>query len=486
MGSHFSSRTACVQSRQRLDANDGMRQNIHYALPPQPESPVPNEQVDNDVLNIQIDDDLLAAALASVEQIHRNAKQSSRADLDAQEPSGSAEDAKSASGQTQDSILTDDTDGTELDIDIDIDIDIGELELESDEDTVADAPPDAEHVRLTELLESTQAQLQDTQAQLQDTRLDREKYARTLQKLRKEVLRLRAKSQRDRDRQEALEKQLKHIEEARNSAETHNKQLVEASNHSAMQVKHIQERRRQEKAEQRKFGHSGAISTILPVIDHLQMAMKHATANPADILNGVQMVLSQFESALASVGVSAIESSPGTAFNPNVHEALLHVPTDSVAENAIYEQFTSGYTLNGRLLRAARVSVAAALPAPEPTEPVADEAQNSADDSASAEALSSTDHDTQPEAATSAPEVVSKEGSEGSQRVEGVDAPDAEAERGVQAVALVTDEDAYRGEPSLQSVQIPDGTGESLSAPDDLAPDVVNAQEGQGHCAREE
>jgi molecular chaperone GrpE len=455
---------------------------------------VPDEQVDNDVLNIQIDDDLLAAALASVEQIHRSAKQSLIADPDAQEPSGPAEDAETASEQTQDSTLTDDAD--EIDIDIDIDIDIGELELESDEDedededTVADDPPDAEHVRLTQLLESTQSQLQATQTQLQDTRLDREKYARTLQKLRKEVLRLRAKSQRDRDRQEALEKQLKHIEEARNSAETHNKQLVEASNRSAMQVKHIQERRRQEKAEQRKFGHSGAISTILPVIDHLQMAMKHATANPADILNGVQMVLSQFESALASVGVSAIESSPGTPFNPNVHEALLHVPTDSVAENAIYEQLTSGYTLNGRLLRAARVSVAAALPAPEPTEPVADEAQNSADDSASAEAMSITDHDAQPEAAASEPEVVSKEGSdegsEGSQRVEGADAPDAESERDVQAVALVTDEDAYRGEPSLQSVQIPDGTGESLSAPDGSAPDAANAQEGQGHCAREE
>jgi molecular chaperone GrpE len=462
-----------------------MRQNIHYALTPKPESPVPDEQVDNDVLNIQIDDDLLAAALASVEQIHRNATQSVRADLDVQEPSGSAEDAETTPAQTP---ANDEDD--ELEIDIDIDIDIDDLEPDEDEVTVTDDLHDAEHVRLTQLLEATQSQLQDTQSQLQDTRLDREKYARTLQKLRKEVLRLRAKSQRDRDRQEALEKQLKHIQEARNSAEAHNKQLVEASNRSAMQVKHIQDRRRQEKAEQRKYGHSGAISTILPVIDHLQMAMKHATANPADILNGVQMVLSQFESALASVGVSAIESSPGTPFNPNIHEALLHVPTDSVAENAIYEQLASGYTLNGRLLRAARVSVAAALPVPEPTESVADEAQNSADDSASAEALSSTDHDAQPEAAASEPEVASREdsdeGTEGSQRVEGADAPDAESERGVQAVALVTDEDAYRGEPSLQSVQIPDGTGESLSAPDDSAPDVVNAQEGQGHCAREE
>lgn len=453
-----------------------MRQNIEYDLSPHTESPVPDEQVDNDALNIQVDDALLAAAVASVEQIQRDAKRVSAVDMEpplsaesvSAEVSDAAEEpAASAAADTDPAQTFDDPLKDALDEEVEIDIELEEFD--PDEETVIDTPADEEVVLLRRLLEASQTELKNAQQ-------ERERSLKSAGKLRKEVLRLRAEKQRSRDRLDTLKQQLRQLEEARLSVDSHNKQLQEASNRYALQLQHIQVRRKQEKEEQLKFGHSNAVTAILPVIDHLQMAMKHAAADPQDILNGVQMVLSQFESALSSVGVTAIPSAPGTPFDPSVHEAFLHVPTDTFPERTIFEQITAGYSLNGRLLRAARVSVAAPPPAPAPSEEDDTIAPDEADERAPTPA------DAVPELTADAPastpeSCATSEGHEPSVAAD-PDAPPPEAHEQV----LVTDEDA---QPNLEIVTSGQST-ETHSAPDAKSRSAAKASESRGHSGEEE
>ncbi|MFT4976521.1 MAG: molecular chaperone GrpE [Myxococcota bacterium] len=285
-------------------------------------------------LNIAIDDDLIAAALASVE---KPAKATATA-----------------------------TDSDEEDIDIEIDLDDEGFDLDdlSDEDDDSDDEDEDEDEDEDDEVSRLRQALSEVRAQRGEDAAEREKLQLSNRKLRKEVVRLRALGQRSRERLDSLEAHRKRSEAARMSTAEQIKHLHEANLKSQQQLRHLQERRRQEKEEQRKFGHSKAVLAMLPAIDHLQLATLHAGANPEAVLRGVQMVLSQFHGSLSSIGVSRVPAEPGVHFKPEVHEAMLTTPTDEVEPGQIFREIASGYVINGRLLRAARVAVAAALPRP--------------------------------------------------------------------------------------------------------------------------
>jgi len=179
---------------------------------------------------------------------------------------------------------------------------------------------------------------------------------------RREALkRLRTQHQRLRERLERVEEARRLAEDAYRDAEQEIDQLGEEKETLLEQLSHLRERRRQEKMQQRKHGQAPAILAVLPVLDHLQMATQHASADPQKILQGVEMVVAQFRSALHHLGVQRVPASRNAEFLPEIHEAMMHIPTADVPTGQIVEEIASGYTLNGRLLRAARVSVAAPL-----------------------------------------------------------------------------------------------------------------------------
>jgi len=70
------------------------------------------------------------------------------------------------------------------------------------------------------------------------------------------------------------------------------------------------------------------------------------------------MVVQEFSQFMSSEGTDSIES-VGVPFNPHVHEALEQVPTEDESKNGlVIEEVQKGYSLNGRLLRPAKVKVA--------------------------------------------------------------------------------------------------------------------------------
>lgn len=107
-----------------------------------------------------------------------------------------------------------------------------------------------------------------------------------------------------------------------------------------------------------RFANEGLLVEILPVLDNLEHALaaanSHAEGN--NVVTGVQMVLKQFRDILAKAGLSAFDSL-GTAFDPNLHEALAERESDEHDAGVVVEEYQKGYKLNDRLVRPARVVV---------------------------------------------------------------------------------------------------------------------------------
>lgn len=104
----------------------------------------------------------------------------------------------------------------------------------------------------------------------------------------------------------------------------------------------------------RKFASQGLIEDLLPVMDSFGLALLHTNDNP-DVAKGVELVFSQFQDVLARRGVKKLDEKG--IFDPNVHEALL-TEVCNKPEGTILEVLQSGYTLNGKLIRAAKVKIA--------------------------------------------------------------------------------------------------------------------------------
>ncbi|MBE7036041.1 MAG: nucleotide exchange factor GrpE [Ruminococcaceae bacterium] len=98
-----------------------------------------------------------------------------------------------------------------------------------------------------------------------------------------------------------------------------------------------------------------AIETLLPVLDNLERAVEAAEDSP--MKEGVQMIVKQLLETLAKLGVSEIEA-VGKTFDPNVHNAVMHIEDDSVEENVIVEQFAKGYMMKDKVIRHSMVKVA--------------------------------------------------------------------------------------------------------------------------------
>ena len=98
------------------------------------------------------------------------------------------------------------------------------------------------------------------------------------------------------------------------------------------------------------------IRDLLPVVDHLELAMKHRDGGPEALAEGVGMVLRQFHEVLVRHGVEPI-TAEGEPFNPEVHEAVTQRESEEVPAQAVIEEFQKGYKLGQLVLRPAKVVV---------------------------------------------------------------------------------------------------------------------------------
>ena len=136
----------------------------------------------------------------------------------------------------------------------------------------------------------------------------------------------------------------------------------------AADLENFRKRSQREKDEARQFANQGLLEKLLPVLDNFEMALiASGDADPA-IRDGVQMIYDQLLGVLKESCVEPVEA-VGEPFDPNLHEAISQQHTDEAAEGTVLQQLQRGYKLNDRLVRPARVIVAAApFGEAEPTE----------------------------------------------------------------------------------------------------------------------
>lgn len=102
---------------------------------------------------------------------------------------------------------------------------------------------------------------------------------------------------------------------------------------------------------------SHAVKALLPTYDNLERAIKAETAD-TEYKKGVEMTMTQLVESLKGLNVTIIEASAGTGFDPNFHNAVMHVEDDSLGENVIAEVFQQGFQIGDKVIRHAMVKVA--------------------------------------------------------------------------------------------------------------------------------
>ena len=101
-----------------------------------------------------------------------------------------------------------------------------------------------------------------------------------------------------------------------------------------------------------------ALTQILPILDNLDRAAQFSDADAeSPMAKGLEMTRRSFVETLSKMGVSEIEAL-GKPFDPNLHNAVMHVEDENAGESEIVEVFMKGYIRGDRVLRYAMVKVA--------------------------------------------------------------------------------------------------------------------------------
>ncbi len=100
-----------------------------------------------------------------------------------------------------------------------------------------------------------------------------------------------------------------------------------------------------------------AVTELLPTYDNLERAVKADTTDP-EYKKGVELTMNQLGENLKKLDVKVIEAEPGTVFNPNLHNAVMHIEDENFEENVIAEVFQQGFSIGEKVIRHAMVKVA--------------------------------------------------------------------------------------------------------------------------------
>ena len=104
-------------------------------------------------------------------------------------------------------------------------------------------------------------------------------------------------------------------------------------------------------------GKVAAIEELLPVVDNFDRATAAMGEDDSQLAQGIKMVAKQLYDALDKLGVKPIEA-VGQKFDPNLHNAVMHVEDENYGENEVAEELLKGYTCGDKVIRCSMVKVA--------------------------------------------------------------------------------------------------------------------------------
>ncbi|HEX5110072.1 MAG TPA: nucleotide exchange factor GrpE [Vicinamibacterales bacterium] len=127
---------------------------------------------------------------------------------------------------------------------------------------------------------------------------------------------------------------------------------------TAAEFDNYRKRVERDRRELSEFAAADALMDMLPIIDNLERALQAPSGSDAEGLRkGVELIHRQMLELLRKRGAKPIEAL-GADFDPNIHQAVVHEPSDRHREGEIMEELQRGYRLGERLLRPSMVKVA--------------------------------------------------------------------------------------------------------------------------------
>lgn len=141
-----------------------------------------------------------------------------------------------------------------------------------------------------------------------------------------------------------------------NKLEQQVEELTDRLKRSMAEFDNFRKRTEKEKSSMYVIGAKDIIEKMLPVVDNFERGLAQAPEDDP-FAEGMKMIYKQMMTAFDEMGVKPIEA-VGKEFDPNLHNAVMHVEDESVGENIVVEEFQKGYTYKDFVVRHSMVKVA--------------------------------------------------------------------------------------------------------------------------------
>lgn len=124
----------------------------------------------------------------------------------------------------------------------------------------------------------------------------------------------------------------------------------------AAEYENFRKRSQKEKDSIYQDAKADAVKKLLPIFDNLERALRQETSDEA-YKRGVEMTMTGLREAFKALGVEEF-GEVGETFDPNMHNAVMHIENDALGENEIAQVFAKGFRVGERVIRFAMVQVA--------------------------------------------------------------------------------------------------------------------------------
>lgn len=136
-------------------------------------------------------------------------------------------------------------------------------------------------------------------------------------------------------------------------------QLDDLRKRNLAEFENFRKRTEKEKSTMFDMGAKSVVEKLLPIIDNFERGFAGLSEEQMSdpFVSGMDMVYKQLVKALADMGVEPIEA-VGKPFDPNLHNAVMHVEDENLGENTVSQEFQKGYLYHGSVVRHSMVQVA--------------------------------------------------------------------------------------------------------------------------------
>ena len=155
------------------------------------------------------------------------------------------------------------------------------------------------------------------------------------------------------------EKKLSPMEELQEQLKKKDVELVEQKSdflREKADLENFRKRLVKEKADAVQFANERLLKELVEIDDNMNRALNTPNTSLEGLKEGVEMIQKQFATFLKNQKVEPVEAI-GKPFDPSLHEVMTQLESEEHEENTVMQEYSTGYTLNGRILRSAKVVI---------------------------------------------------------------------------------------------------------------------------------